>query len=96
MQPFSFCALTSHIEFALYSSITSCAHTNSFMFYYYFTTHRPIPLTQCCTINSDPLAMKRFIHSISISFKCECYIIMQMQTTKSLNIERFELGTTMS
>ena len=33
---------------------------------------------------------------ISISFKCECHIMMQIQYTKSLNPGRFELGTTLS
>ena len=45
---------------------------------------------------SNPLGIKRFDPSIFISFKCECYIIMQMQYTKNLNPERLELGTTMS
>ena len=35
-------------------------------------------------------------NSLGISFKCECYIIMQVQHTKNLNPERFELGTTLS
>ena len=33
---------------------------------------------------------------VSISFKCECHIIMQIQYTKNLNLRRFELGTTLS
>ena len=32
---------------------------------------------------------------ISISFKCECHIIMQIQYTKNFNPGRFELGTTL-
>ena len=40
--------------------------------------------------------MKRFVPSFSISFKCECYIIMQMKHTKNLNPERSELGKTLS
>ena len=46
--------------------------------------------------NSNPLGIKRFVSSISISFKCECSIIMQMQHTKNLDPERFELGATLS
>ena len=57
--------------------------------------HRPIRLTQCCT-NSNPLGIKRFVSGISISFKCECHIIMQIQYTKNLIPGRFELGTTLS
>ena len=38
---------------------------------------------------SNPLGMKRFVPSISISFKYECYIIMQMQHTTNLNPERW-------
>ena len=33
---------------------------------------------------------------ISISFECECYIIMQIQYTKNITPRRFELGTTLS
>ena len=36
------------------------------------------------------------LNVMSISFKCECYIIMQIQYTKNLNPGRFELGTTLS
>ena len=32
----------------------------------------------------------------SISFKCEYYIIVQMQNAKNLTYEIFELGTTLS
>ena len=46
--------------------------------------------------NSNPLAIKRFVSGISISFKCECHIIMQIQYTKNLIPGRFELGTTLS
>ena len=46
--------------------------------------------------NSNPSGIERFVPGISISFKCECYIIMQMQHTKNLTPERFELGTTSS
>ena len=46
--------------------------------------------------NSNPLGIKRFVSGISISFKCECHIIMQMQYTKNLIPGRFELGTTLS
>ena len=46
--------------------------------------------------NSNPLGIKHFVPSISMSFKCECYIIMQIKLTKNLNPERFELGTTLS
>ena len=46
---------------------------------------------------SDVLGIKRFVpYHISISFKCECYFIMQMKHTKNLNPERFELGTTLN
>ena len=34
--------------------------------------------------NSNPLGIKRFVSGISISFKCECNIIMQIQYTKNL------------
>ena len=56
---------------------------------------RPIRLTNAVP-NSNLLGIKRFVPSISISFKCECFIVMQIQHTKNLNLERFELGTTMS
>ena len=46
--------------------------------------------------NSNPLGIKHFVSGISISFKCECHIIMQIQNTENLNPGRFELGTTMS
>ena len=46
--------------------------------------------------NSNPLGIKRFVPSISISFQCEWCIIMQMKHTKNLNPERSELGTTLS
>ena len=46
--------------------------------------------------NSNPLGIKRFVPGISISFKYECYIIMQIQYTKNLNPGRFELGATSS
>ena len=46
--------------------------------------------------NSDPLGIKSFDASFSISFKYEYYIIMQVQYTKNLNSERLELGTTLS
>ena len=46
--------------------------------------------------NSNPLGIKRFVSGISISFKCECHIIMQIQHTKNLNHGRLELGTTLS
>ena len=45
--------------------------------------------------NSTPLGIKRFVPVISISFKYECYIIMQIQYTKNLKPRRFELGTTL-
>ena len=44
--------------------------------------------------NSNLLGIKRFVLNISMSFKCECFIVMQIQHTKNLNPERFELGTT--
>ena len=34
--------------------------------------------------NSNPLGIKRFVSGISISFKFECHIIMQIQYTKNL------------
>ena len=40
--------------------------------------------------------IKRFVSVISISFKRECCIIMQIQDTKNLIPGRFELGTTLS
>ena len=57
---------------------------------------RPIRLTQCCAQFKSFVGIKRFLPSISISFKCEYYIIMQMKHTKNLNPERSELGTTLS
>ena len=56
--------------------------------------YRPIRLTQCCT-QFKPFGNKTFVSGISISFKCECHIIMQMQYTKNLIPGRFELGTTL-
>ena len=50
-------------------------------------------LTQCCT-QFKPLGIKCFVSGISISFKCECLIIMQC--TNDLDPGRFELGTTLS
>ena len=46
--------------------------------------------------NSNPLGIKGFVSGISISFKCECHIIMQIQYTKNLIPGRFELVTTLS
>ena len=46
--------------------------------------------------NLNPLGIKRFVSGISVSFKCECNIIVQLQYTKNLNPGRFELGTTLS
>ena len=46
--------------------------------------------------NSNPSEIKRFVSGISISFKCECHIIMQIQYTKNLNPGRSELSTTLS
>ena len=46
--------------------------------------------------NLNPLGMKRFVPDIFISFKCESYIVMQIQNTKKLNPGSFELGTTLS
>ena len=40
--------------------------------------------------------MFHIAYFISISFKCECYIIMQMQHSKNLNPERIELVTTLN
>ena len=44
--------------------------------------------------NSNPLGIKRFVLGISVSFKCECHIITQIQYTKNLNPGSFQLGTT--
>ena len=59
--------------------------------------NRPIRLTQCCTkfksFGNKPFCSKYFHIQ---SFKCECYIIMQMKHSKNLNPERPELGTTLS
>ena len=57
----------------------------------------PIRLTQCFT-QFKPFGNKTFsiVSGISISFKCECHIIMQMQYTKNLIPGRLELGTTLS
>ena len=41
--------------------------------------------------NSNPLGIQRFVPSISISFKCECYIIMWVLYYHKKR-ERFELG----
>ena len=57
--------------------------------------YRPNRLTQCCT-QFKPFGIKRFVPVISISFKYECYIIMQIQYTKNLNPGGFELGTALS
>ena len=47
-------------------------------------------------VDSNPLGIKQFVSSISISFKCECYIVMQMKHMKNHNPDRFKLGTTLS
>ena len=60
-----------------------------------YCNNRPNWLTQYCT-QLKPFGKKRFVSGISISFKCECHILMQMQHTKNLNPGRFELGTTLS
>ena len=57
--------------------------------------NRPNRLTQGLP-NSNPLGIKRFVSEISISFTCECQIIMQIQHTKNLKPRRLELGTTLS
>ena len=45
----------------------------------------------------NPWKIKRFVRGISISFKCECCIVWcKIQHTKNLNLERSELGTTLS
>ena len=55
--------------------------------------YKPIRLTQWWP-NSNPLGITRFFFpNISVSFKRECYILMQMQHTKNLNPERCELGS---
>ena len=46
--------------------------------------------------NSNPLGIKHFVPGIAMLFKCECYIIMQIQYTKNPNPRRFELGTTLN
>ena len=45
---------------------------------------------------SNLLRIKRFVLGISIPFKCEFYIILQIHYTKNLNPGRFELCTTLS
>ena len=64
----------------------------------YLEYHRPIDLFGELNVvpNSNPLRIKRLVSGISISFKCECHIIIQIQYTKNLNPGRFELGTTLS
>ena len=57
--------------------------------------HRTIRLTQCCTQIKPFGNTTFFVSGISISFKCECNIIMQIQYTEKLNPGRFELGTTL-
>ena len=54
--------------------------------------NRLIWLTQCCT-QFKTLGNKCFVSGISVSFKCECHIMMQIQYTKNLNPRRFELDT---
>ena len=56
-------------------------------------SYRYIRLTQCLT-QFKPFGIKRFVLGISISFKCECHIITQIQYTKNLNPGSFQLGTT--
>ena len=66
----------------------------------------PMPLitesviTLICSLNllpnSNRLGIEHFVSGISISFKNECYIIMQIQHTKNLYLRRIELGTTLS
>ena len=46
--------------------------------------------------HASSLYQLRFVFGISILFKGECYVLMQIQCTKNLNPERFELGTTLS
>ena len=60
--------------------------------------HRQIDLFGLLNVvlNSSPLRIKRLVSGISISFKCECHIIIQIQYTKNLYPGRFELGTTLS
>ena len=55
--------------------------------------NRPVRLTQGFRLNSNPLGRKRFVSGISISFNCECHIIMRIQFTKNVNPGRFELCT---
>ena len=65
------------------------------LFYNFSSLNRPNRLTQCCT-QFKPFGNKTFCFNISISFKCECHLLMQMQHTKNFNPTRFELGTTPS
>ena len=46
-------------------------------------------------ISEACFGLKRSIPGISISFKCECHIIMPIQYTKHINPRGFELGTTL-
>lgn len=76
MQPFSFCASTSQIEFAIYSSITSCAHTISFKFYYYFMTYRPIrnviPLIQILWEWNVLFIVFPYHLNVNATLSCKC------------------------
>ena len=58
-------------------------------------SNKPNRLTHVVS-NSNPLGIKRFDSGISISLKCKCHIIMQIQYNKNLNPWRFELDTKLS
>ena len=46
--------------------------------------------------SSNPLGINLFVSGISISLKCECYIIMQIHYTKNLNPCRSESANLVS
>ena len=56
---------------------------------------RLVSLNQCCT-QFKSFGNKTVCSKNSISFKCECCIILWMKHTKNLNPERFELGSALS
>ena len=91
-------ALADTVDHCITSFATSMianAKLKTFYIVWKLKVNRPIRLTHVVP-NSNPLGIKRFVSGISISFKCECNIIMQIQYTENLNPGRFELGSTSS
>ena len=82
------------------STATGTSSENHFPFIqsYYackMLSNRPNRLTHVVP-NLNPLGIKRCVSGISMSFKSECHIMMQIKYTKNLNPWRFEFGTTLS